>query len=171
MFHQEQNRRKEQHAPTAGGVDLLIVSFQLIDDPVPPPSAGPTQPESADELRRVRDELQSTIEELQTSNEELKAAHEEVVSTNEELQSTNEELETSREEMQSLNEELSTVNSQLQAKMDEYQAVTNDLASLLTSTDIAVLFLDTGFRIRRFTPQVKELLDVIATDIGRPERV
>jgi two-component system CheB/CheR fusion protein len=116
----------------------------------------------------VRDELQSTVEELQTSHEELKAAHEEVVSTNEELQSTNEELETSREEMQSLNEELSTVNSQLQAKMEEYQAVSNDLASLLTSTDIAVLFLDTRFRIRRFTPQVKNLVDVIATDVGRP---
>jgi two-component system CheB/CheR fusion protein len=52
--------------------------------------------------------------------------------------------------------------------MEEYQAVTNDLASLLTSTDIAVLFLDTRFRIRRFTPQVKDLLDVIATDVGRP---
>ncbi len=125
-------------------------------------------PEMAGELRRTRDELQSTIEEIQTSNEELKASHEEVVSMNEELQSSNEELETSREEMQSLNEELTTVNSQLRAKMEEHQAVSNDLSSLLTSTDIAVLFLDPQFRIRRFTPPVRSLLDLIATDVGRP---
>jgi two-component system CheB/CheR fusion protein len=150
--------------------DLFVLSFQLREERPSEPLAGAPadRQESAEDLRRMRSELQSTIEELQTSNEELKAAHEEVVSTNEELQSMNEELETSREEMQSLNEELSTVNSQLQAKMEEYQAVTNDLASLLTSTDIAVLFLDTRFRIRRFTPQVKELLEVIATDVGRP---
>jgi two-component system CheB/CheR fusion protein len=120
------------------------------------------------ELVRVRDELQSTVEELQTSNEELKASHEELVSTNEELQSANEELETSREEMQSLNEELSTVNSQLHAKMEEHQAARNDLTSLLTSTDIAVVFLDTRLRIRRYTPAVCELFDLIGTDIGRP---
>jgi two-component system, chemotaxis family, CheB/CheR fusion protein len=151
--------------------DYFVVSFRIGGPWAPRAddgSAGERSPESNEDLRRVRDELQSTVEELQTSNEELKAAHEEVVSTNEELQSTNEELETSREEMQSLNKELSTVNSQLQAKMEENQAVTNDLASLLTSTDIAVLFLDTRFRIRRFTPQVKDLLDVIATDVGRP---
>jgi two-component system, chemotaxis family, CheB/CheR fusion protein len=150
-------------------LDCFIVSFQRFEawaaEPVELPGRGQ---ENADDLRRVRDELQSTVEELQTSNEELKAAHEEVVSTNEEIQSTNEELETSREEMQSLNEELSTVNSQLQAKVEEYQAVSSDLASLLTSTDLAVLFLDTRFRIRRFTPQVSDLIDVISSDIGRP---
>ncbi|HXC52358.1 MAG TPA: CheR family methyltransferase [Candidatus Limnocylindrales bacterium] len=149
--------------------DCFVVSFREVGEWLASgANASRSDQENADNLRRVRDELQSTVDELQTSNEELKAAHEEVVSTNEELQSTNEELETSREEMQSLNEELSTVNGQLQAKMEEYQAVTSDLASLLTSTDIAVLFLDTGFRIRRFTPQVKQLLDVIATDVGRP---
>ncbi|HZW07557.1 MAG TPA: PAS domain-containing protein, partial [Phycisphaerales bacterium] len=33
---------------------------------------------------------------------------------------------------------------------------------------IAVVFLDTQFRIRRFTPAVRELLDLIPADIGRP---
>jgi two-component system CheB/CheR fusion protein len=120
------------------------------------------------ELHRVRDELQSTVEELQTSNEELKASNEEVTSVNEELQSTNEELETSKEELQSMNEELTTVNAQLQAKMEELEATTNDLSSLLSSTDIAVVFLDTRFRIRRFTPIVRDLFELIPSDMGRP---
>ncbi len=52
--------------------------------------------------------------------------------------------------------------------MDELQATTSDLSSLLTSTNLAVVFLDTQFRIRRFTPPTRELIDLIATDVGRP---
>jgi two-component system CheB/CheR fusion protein len=151
--------------------DHLIISFQTFPDMTTEATAVDSNgngSDAVDELRRVRDELQSTIEELQTSNEELKATHEEVVSTNEELQSSNEEMETSREEMQSLNEELTTVNSQLHSKMEEHQAARNDLSSLLTSTNIAVLFLDSRFRIRRFTPAVRDLIEMISSDIGRP---
>lgn len=148
--------------------DFIVVSFHERGDEPVEDRASPPPNDTSDDLRRAREELQSTVEELQTSNEELKASHEEVVSTNEELQSSNEELETSREEMQSLNEELSTVNSQLHAKIAEHQAAHNDLASLLTSTHIAVLFLDTHFRIRRYTPEVRELFEMIASDVGRP---
>jgi two-component system CheB/CheR fusion protein len=121
-----------------------------------------------DELERVRLELQTSIQELQTNNEEMKAANEEATSINEELQSTNEELETSKEELQSLNEELSTVNTQLQVKAEELEGTTSDLSSLLSSTDIAVVFLDLNFRIRRFTPAVSDLLELIPSDVGRP---
>ena len=121
-----------------------------------------------DELRTMRQELQSTVEAFEASNEELKASHEEVVSINEELQSANEELETGKEELQSLNEELITVNAQLQAKISELEATTNDLSNLLSSTNIAVVFLDTQFRVRRFTPAVYDLLELIPGDIGRP---
>lgn len=121
-----------------------------------------------EELRSVRSELQSTIEELETSNEELKASNEEIISINEELQSTNEELETSKEELQSLNEELNTVNAQLQAKVEELERTTNNLSNLLTSTDIATIFLDRSFRIRWFTPPTTRLLDLMPTDVGRP---
>jgi two-component system, chemotaxis family, CheB/CheR fusion protein len=153
-----------------GPAHYFVVSFEERGDIAPPPADGPTDGpgESVDELRRLRAELQSTVEELQTSNEELKAAHEEAMSFNEELQSANEELETSKEEMQSLNEELATVNAQLRAKMEEHQAASSDLSSLLTSTDIAVLFLDAELRIRRYTPAVRELVDLIAGDVGRP---
>ena len=151
--------------------EYFVISFDLrgeFGEPGQVPSSGESDARMAADLRHMRDELQSTVEELQTSNEELKASHEEVVSINEELQSSNEELETSKEEMQSLNEELTTVNAQLRAKVEEHQATSSDLSSLLASTDIAVIFLDTHFRIRRFTPSTRELLDLLATDIGRP---
>ena len=123
---------------------------------------------AGEERRLLRMELQSATEAYEATNEELKAAHEEATSMNEELQSANEELETSKEELQSINEELLTVNSQLQAKIVQLEATTNDIANLLSSTDIAVVFLDAKFRVRRFTPAVTDLFELIDTDIGRP---
>lgn len=120
------------------------------------------------ELEATRADLQSTIEELESSNEELKASNEEVMSMNEELQSTNEELETSKEELQSMNEELATVNNQLRDKVDELDRANNDINNLLNSTDIAAVFLDTELKIRRFTPAIGKLLNLLASDIGRP---
>jgi two-component system, chemotaxis family, CheB/CheR fusion protein len=121
-----------------------------------------------EELRQLRRELQSSVEAFEASNEELKASNEEVTSVNEELQSTNEELETGKEELQSLNEELATVNAQLQSKILELEALTNDLDNLLSSTDIAVVFLDSQLNVRRFTPAISDLLELIPADVGRP---
>ncbi|HEX3843934.1 MAG TPA: chemotaxis protein CheB, partial [Steroidobacteraceae bacterium] len=121
-----------------------------------------------EEARALRRELQTSVEAFEATNEELKASNEEVISINEELQSTNEELETGKEELQSLNEELTTVNGQLQAKVLELEALTNDLDNLLSSTDIAVVFLDPQLKVRRFTPAVNDLLTLIPADIGRP---
>ena len=120
-----------------------------------------------DEVRILRRELQASVEAFEAGNEELKASNEEVLSINEELQSANEELETSKEELQSLNEELTTVNSQLQAKVLDFEHLTNDLSNLLSSTNIAVVFLDTEFLVRRFTPAVQDLIELIPGDIGR----
>jgi two-component system CheB/CheR fusion protein len=152
-----------------------IISFETVAEPAPAPASSSADGFGTEdrrlmeeELRRMREELQNNVEELQTSNEELKASNEEVTSINEELQSSNEELETSKEELQSLNEELTTVNAQLETKMEELEGLTSDLSSLLSSTNIAVMFLDTQFRIRRFTPATKDLMELIPTDVGRP---
>ena len=126
------------------------------------------QHEAEIELQHVNEELQSTREEMQTSQEELKSTNEELQSTNEELQSTNEELTTSKEEMQSLNEELQTVNAELQIKIGDFELANNDMINLLNSTDIATLFLDKDLNIRRFTHQLKKIIKLRPTDVGRP---
>jgi two-component system CheB/CheR fusion protein len=120
------------------------------------------------ELQSSKEYLQTTIEELETANEELKSTNEELQSTNEELQSTNEELETAKEELQSTNEELITVNSELQDKVEELTKANNDINNLLASTEIGTIFLDTQLCIKRFTPSMTRLVNLIPSDINRP---
>ena len=38
----------------------------------------------------------------------------------------------------------------------------------MNCTDIATVFLDTGLRIKLFTPPATRLFNLIATDLGRP---
>ncbi|MEM6963926.1 MAG: chemotaxis protein CheB [Bacteroidota bacterium] len=112
-------------------------------------------------LNDTKENLQSTIEELETSNEEMQATNEELLASNEELQSTNEEL-------QSLNEELHTVNQELQEKNLELSELNTDMENLMSNTSIGMIFLDKAFKIRKFTPAVKEHFDFQDTDLGRP---
>ena len=121
-----------------------------------------------DELKVTREELQSTIEQLESSNDQLKASNEEVTAANEELQSANEEMETSKEELQSLNEELNTINARLQEKVDELEGTNNDVVNLLSSTNIATVFLDKELRVKRYTPASTRLFSLIPSDVGRP---
>jgi chemotaxis methyl-accepting protein methylase/PAS domain-containing protein len=116
----------------------------------------------------VWDELQQARANLQTLREDMQLSQEELQSTNEELQSTNEELTTSKEEMQSMNEELQTVNAELQSKVDDLSWVNNDMTNLLNSTEIATIFLDNSFRLRRFTPNTTRLFKLLPQDVGRP---
>lgn len=121
-----------------------------------------------EQLRITNEQLQSTIERMETANEELKSSNEELMSMNEEFQSTNEELETSKEELQALNEELVTVNAELQNKVEELGQTNSDLQNFLASSDIATIFLDRQFRVKRFSPAMAKLFNLISTDIGRP---
>ena len=120
-----------------------------------------------DELTQAKSTLQSTIEELEATNEELRSANEEILSSNEELQSTNEELETAKEELQSANEELTTLNEELQNRNSELHVANSDLVNLLGSVNIPILMLGIDLVIRRFTPSVQKLMNVVKGDIGR----
>ena len=120
------------------------------------------------ELERAKAQLHSIIEDLEASNHQLKTANEEVLSTNEELQSMNEELQTSKEELQSTNEELTTLNDELQNRYAELSQTSSDLNNILGSLNVPILILSRDLRIRRFTPTATRVLNVIASDIGRP---
>ncbi|HTI67266.1 MAG TPA: CheR family methyltransferase [Caulobacteraceae bacterium] len=120
------------------------------------------------ELRLVKERLQAAIEELESTNEELKSSNEEYQSINEEMQSANEELETSKEELQSVNEELHTVNGELAHRVTDLARANSDLKNLLSSTQIATVFLDNDLRIKSFTPAVGDIFHLIDGDLGRP---
>jgi len=130
-----------------------------------------------EQLRVTSDQLQATAEQLESSNEgylsaneELMSINEEFQSANEELQSTNEELETSKEELQALNEELVTVNAELQDKVEELNQANSDMENLLTSSEIATLFLDRQLNIKGFTPAAAAIFNLIPADTKRPFR-
>ena len=120
------------------------------------------------QLATTKEYLQSIIEEQEASNEELKSANEEILSSNEELQSTNEELETAKEELQSTNEEMRTVNDELQNRNLELADLSNDLVNLIASINIPIVMIGAQGEIRRFTPLAEKLLNLRATDVGRP---
>lgn len=120
------------------------------------------------ELQRAKLQLQDTIEQADVSSEELKASNEEMQAVNEELRSATEELETSKEELQSINEELLTVNHELKIKVEETDQINDYLSNLISSTDIATVFVDRNMRIKWFTPRATDIFSMLSVDSGRP---
>ena len=150
---------------------MVMIVFR---DVAPPPKTGRRQKpgamnvDHAAEIQQCRQEIQALREEARTSDEELQSTNEELQSINEELQSANEELMTSKEEMQSMNEELQTVNAEMQNKLDDLALAQSDMKNLLNSTDIAMLFLDQGLNVRRYTERATKIINLRDSDIGRP---
>ncbi|MDP9121833.1 MAG: ATP-binding protein, partial [Acidobacteriota bacterium] len=120
------------------------------------------------ELTAMAHELRTTLEEHETIYEELQSANEELLSANEEFQSLNEEMETTREEVQAVNEELETLNLELNERNLELGRLNDDLLNVLGSISIPIVLVDSGLRVRRFTPAAERLFNLLPTDLGRP---
>ena len=148
LIEEVKEDRKEKDPTTSATYDIGVEAEQRIGD-------------LEHELQFTKENLQATIEELETSNEELQATNEELLASNEELQSTNEEL-------QSVNEELYTVNAEHQKKIMELTEANNDVNNLLSSSNVAKLFLDENYDIRIFTSRATSIFKVLQSDIGRP---
>lgn len=120
------------------------------------------------EITHLRHDLAATREHLQALIEEQEAANEELKSANEEAQANNEELETAKEELQSANEELTTLNDEMRTRNVELGQLNSDLTNLLDSLTVPLVMVSKDLRIRRFTPAMEPLLNLIASDLGRP---
>lgn len=129
---------------------------------------GETARQIERELRETRSLLQAANEEHEATIEELKASNEELQSINEEQKATEEELEGSKEELQSINEELRTINQEGRGRNAELAEVNADLINLIDSTEIGTIFLDRELRLRRYTPTITSLFNVLPSDLGRP---
>ena len=132
------------------------------------PAIEPVVRQLEDELRRTRDELRTTVEQYEALVEELHSSNEEQQAVNEELRSAGEEIEAAREETDSINQELTTVNQELKLRIEETSAAKSDIANLMESSDVGVIFVNRELRIFRFTQRAREIFNVIETDVGRP---
>ncbi len=133
-----------------------------------PKETEPLTLQLEEELTGLKTQLRSSNEQFEVQTEELKASNEELQAMNEELRSAAEELETSKEELQSINEELITVNQELKIKIEEVSQSNNDLQNLINSTNIGTVFLDRYFRVKLFTPAIRDIFNLIPADLGRP---
>src|SRR5436305_3501748 len=120
------------------------------------------------ELQEIKAQLHTSIKQYETANEELKASNGELQAMNEELRTASEELETGKEELQSVNEELVTVNQELKSNIEELSRTNSDLQNLMAATDIGTIFLDRQLSVKRFTPRVQDVFNLIPADAGRP---
>jgi len=166
--------------PDGGG--YMLIAFDEVDLALQPEAdaeaghadatdcagADPAYAVLEQEVMRLQRELTGKVGESASSSEALRASNEELQSMNEELRSATEELETSKEELQSVNEELTTVNFELKHKVEETAKINDDLNNLITSMNIATVFVDRRMRIKGFTPLSAMVFNILGGDIGRP---
>ncbi len=146
---------------------VVLIEFVPVEQPTAPPLLLNHDRIINEQIELLEEEVEQKTVQLQSLSEQLESSNEELQASNEELQASNEELQSSNEELQSVNEELHTVNAELKQKIEEATASHNDISNLLTSTDIATIFLDENLIVRMITPRSEEIVNIRQKDIGR----
>ncbi len=144
--------------------------FIILSDDTPEKDAKRSEknvPVNIDQVNELEQELKETRENLQAVIEEVEAANEELQSTNEEMVSTNEELQSTNEELQSLNEELHTVSAEHQLKIKELVDLNDDMSNFFKNSNIGQILIDHNLVVRRFSPAITKMVNLIDSDINR----
>lgn len=113
------------------------------------------------EVAYLRNSLMTALTEQETASEELNASNEELLASNEELQSSNEEL-------SSVNEELRTLNEEHRRRLEQVRDLSADLEQVMSSTEMAVVFLSENMTIRRYNDPARSYFRIRDSDVGRP---
>lgn len=154
--------------------ELVAVLFERIRPmTVADCGSGGNTPPGLDDLSQQRiceleEELYYTQQNLRTAIEELEATNEELQAANEEMQAGNEELQSANEELQSTNEELATLNTEYQEKARELAQLNDDINNLMTSAEVATIFIDGRELVRLISPTARKILPLSELDQGRP---
>lgn len=113
------------------------------------------------ELMRSRDEFHRlTLDNEETVNN--------LASLNEELYSINEELRTTSNELQINKDSLEAGNALLSEMVSRIAKANDDLENFVEATELALIFVDLGMRIIRFTAPARTVFRLMPGDIGRP---
>lgn len=131
-------------------------------------AAAETESDLRRQLDDTREQLESVVSERESANSDLRAVSERFQASNEELRTINEEFQTAQEELQSTNEELTTLNEELRNRNTELGRLNDDLTNVIEGVKIPILILDRALRIRRVTPEVEAVANILPTDEGRP---
>jgi chemotaxis methyl-accepting protein methylase/GAF domain-containing protein len=100
---------------------------------------------------------------MQQWSEVARISSEELDASREELQALNEELNASNDQLNLVNQHLNQVNARLNGKVTELEMQ----RSVLSSGEVAAVFLDQALQVQWFTAAITELFPLRPGDIGR----
>ncbi len=150
----------------AAGRAVLALSFE--ERPLPP-SAAPSAPDlgAPPAASEVRMELAATRAHLHALIQALESSKTDTEALNEELQVSMEELQSANEELQASNEELTTLNDELQVKGEALGRLNDTLNSVQDSIQLALVLVDTHYRVQRFNALAGRIFGLVPTDAGQ----
>jgi two-component system CheB/CheR fusion protein len=146
--------------------------------PKRPPSRPPSSASAGGKDRRIaelvreleesREHLRALLYKYDVADEDLRNTNQDALAANEELRNINEELQIAKEQVQSANEDLETLNQELHDGNRELSYAADDLMNLVDGLNLPRVIVGGDLTVRRFTPPAGTLLNLIATDVGRP---
>ncbi len=157
-------------SPEIGRPHVLVVASPsramppVLPDDIQPGAAASTESGCvmalASQLSASRLFLKAAVERLELGNEQLQAAYDD-------LKEAHGELEAYAADLKGVTEELYRIDCAHRQKITELEQLTGDIASLLNSIDVGVVFVDLDLRVRRCAPIAARMLRLEEPAEGR----